>query len=103
MWLLRHIHWPWMPRKKSEPPKPPEDPEIVRLLRRILHTQEKIMAFIDDATAALKTQADAIDALGARLPGPTDPATIVPVADQQLVLSGIAANTDKVNALAPKA
>jgi hypothetical protein len=53
--------------------------------------------FIDEATAKLTALGTAIDAIPSRIPPAPDPATIVPVADQQAVLSGIDAATAKAN------
>ena len=58
--------------------------------------------FKDDVVAALGTQSTAIDNLAARLPAPVDPATVVPLTDQVSIVNGIAANTAKIDALAPK-
>jgi len=62
--------------------------------------------FIDDANTKLTALNAAIDAIPGRIPPPQpppDPATIVPVADQQTVLSGIDAATAKANAILPSA
>lgn len=63
--------------------------------------REETRMFKDDVTAALTAQTTAIDALKTRVPTPPDPATIVPVADQTSILSGIAANTAAINAIDP--
>ncbi len=59
--------------------------------------------FIDDANTKLTALGAAIDAIPSRIPPPgtVDPATIVPVADQQAVLAGIDAATAKANAINP--
>ena len=54
--------------------------------------------FKDDVTAALVAQTAAIAALAARVPPIVDPATIVPLADQQSVVAGIVANTVTISA-----
>ncbi len=64
------------------------------------------MAFIDDANTKLAAQTQAINDLAARIPPPAppvDPATIVPLADQQTVLNAIDSNTAQIGTLAPKA
>ena len=53
--------------------------------------------FKDDVTAALTAQKNAIAALAARVPPIVDPATIIPVADQQAVVADIVANTVVIN------
>ena len=63
--------------------------------------RKEIGMFIDDVKTALATQTASITALAGRLPAPVDPATIVPVADQQAALAGIAANTAAIDAIAP--
>jgi hypothetical protein len=67
------------------------------------HLGKEIRMFKDDVTTALATQTTAIDALKTRVPAPPDPATIVPVADQTAILSGIATNTAAINAIDPAA
>ncbi len=67
------------------------------------HLRKEIRMFKDDVVVALGTQGTAIDNLAARLPAPVDPATVVPLTDQTDIVSGIAANTAKIDALAPKA
>ena len=57
--------------------------------------------FKDDVTTALAANTAAITALTGRLPTPVDPATIVPVADQQAVVAGIEASTAAINAIDP--
>jgi len=63
--------------------------------------RKEIHMFKDDVTAALVKQSTAIDNLVARVPPTVDPATIVPVADQQAAVAGIQANTDRIDAVAP--
>jgi hypothetical protein len=71
-------------------------------LAALLSLKGELRMFKDDVVAALGTQSTAIDNLAARLPAPVDPATVVPLTDQADVVSGIAANTAKIDALAPK-
>lgn len=59
------------------------------LILEIHSLQGAIMSFRTDADAAIAAAKAAIDAIPSRIPPPTDPATIVPVADQTAVLSGI--------------
>ena len=61
------------------------------------------MAFIDDATTKLQALGDSIDAIPGRIPPPVtvDPATIVPLTDQQTVLSGLDAAKVKADAILP--
>ena len=63
--------------------------------------RKEITMFKDDVTAALAANTAAITALMGRLPVPTDPATIVPVADQQAAVAGINASTAAINAIDP--
>lgn len=67
----------------------------------VINIRRTQVAFQDDVVTALGTQSKAIDDLAARLTPPADPATIVPLAVQQSIVSGINANTDKVNAVNP--
>lgn len=69
-----------------------------KLLETILRLEIVIMAFVDEANTKLKALEDAIAAIPA--PIAVDPATIVPVADQQTVLNGIDAATAAATAKA---
>ncbi len=65
----------------------------------ILRTERAILMFIDDANTKLDALKTAIAAIPGAQP-PVDPATIVPVADQQTVLKGIDEATQAANAKA---
>lgn len=75
--------------------------ELLSLWKHLYHLRKEFDMFVQDATAKLQTQSDAIDALAARIPAPVDPATVVSVADQNTVLDGIDANTAKIAAILP--
>ena len=66
----------------------------------ILRTERAILMFIDDANTKLQALNDAIAKIPAAQP-PVDPAIIVPLADQQTVLSGIDAATAAATAKGP--
>ncbi len=72
---------------------------LLLVLALFNYLRKEITMFRDDVTAALSTQTAAITALAGRQPVPPDPATIVPVADQQAAIAGINANTAAIEAI----
>ena len=72
---------------------------IEQLEEIILRTERAILMFIDDANTKLAALNTAIAAIPGAQP-PVDPATIVPVADQNTVLDGIDAATAAAKAKA---
>lgn len=80
-------------------------PAIVILVTYLIvqthKTQEQIMSFRTDADTAIGNALTAINNIPSRIPPVVDPATIVPVADQSAVLSGIGTLQSAADAILP--